>query len=72
MTTIGGIGHTLPFLISSFRIATITAVIVVMAELGVISWVRQRYMDTSWVSATLQVVLGGSLVLAAGVLIGSS
>ena len=72
MTMIGGIGHTLPFLISSFRIAATVAVIVVMAELGVIAWVRHRYMESPWVSATLQVVLGGAMVFAAGVLIGSS
>jgi rubrerythrin len=72
MTALGGIGHTLPFLIPSFRAATVTAVVVVMAELGVISWVRHRYMDSPWVSATLQVVLGGTLVFIAGVLIGNS
>src|SRR5579871_2147750 len=65
MTTIGGIGHTLPFLIPSFRAATITAVVVVVAELGAIAWVRHRYMETPWVSATLQVVLGGALVFVA-------
>ena len=72
MTTLGGIGHTLPFLIPSFQIATVIAVIVVIAELGVIAWVRHRYMESPWVSATLQVVLGGTLVFVAGVLIGSS
>jgi rubrerythrin len=72
MTTLGGIGHTLPFLIPSFRIATVVAVIVVIAELGAIAWVRHRFMETPWVSATLQVVLGGTLVFVAGVLIGSS
>src|SRR6478672_2683334 len=72
MTTLGGIGHTLPFLIPSFRIATVIAVIVVIAELGAIAWVRHRYMESPWVSATLQVVLGGALVFGAGVLIGSS
>ena len=60
MTMLGGIGHTLPFLIPSFRIATVVAVAVVIAELGAISWVRHRYMETPWVSATLQVVLGGT------------
>jgi erythrin-vacuolar iron transport family protein len=63
---------TLPFLIPSFRIATAVAVAVVIAELGAIAWVRHRYMETPWVSATLQVVLGGTLVFVAGVLIGSS
>jgi rubrerythrin len=72
MTTVGGIGHTLPFLIPSFRIATLVAVIVVIAELGVIAWVRHRYMESPWVSATLQVVLGGAMVFAAGVIIGTS
>ncbi|MBZ5503980.1 MAG: rubrerythrin [Acidobacteriia bacterium] len=72
MTMLGGIGHTLPFLIPSFQIATIIAVIVVIAELGAIAWVRHRYMESPWVSATLQVVLGGALVFIAGVLIGSS
>jgi rubrerythrin len=72
MTTLGGIGHTLPFLIPSFRLAAVIAVIVVIAELGVIAWVRHKYMESPWVSATLQVVLGGALVFAAGVLIGSS
>ena len=66
MTTLGGIGHTLPFLIPSFRIATIVAVAVVIAELGAIAWVRHRYMESPWVSATLQVVLGGTLVFVAG------
>ena len=72
MTTLGGIGHTLPFLIPSFRIATIVAVAVVIAELGAITWVRHRYMESPWVSATLQVGLGGAIVFAAGWLIGSS
>ena len=72
MTTLGGIGHTLPFLIPAFRIATVVAVVVVIAELGAIAWVRHRYMETPWVSATLQVVLGGTLVFVAGVLIGSA
>ncbi|MFI5104489.1 MAG: iron exporter MbfA [Terriglobales bacterium] len=72
MTTIGGIGHTLPFLIPHFKVAMTVAVAVVLAELGTISWVRHRYMDSPWVSATLQVILGGILVFVAGVLIGSS
>ena len=72
MTTIGGIGHTLPFLIGNFHVAWIVAVLVVIAELGVIAWVRHRYMESPWVSATLQVVLGGAMVFATGVLIGSS
>jgi erythrin-vacuolar iron transport family protein len=72
MTTAGGIGHTLPFLISDFRIATTVAVIVVAIELGVISWIRQHYMNTPLLRAALQVVLSGILVFLAGILIGSS
>src|SRR5438445_8982562 len=70
MTTLGGIGHTLPFLIPSFQIAMTIAVVVVIAELGAIVFVRHRYMESPWVSATLQVALGGALVFGAGVLIG--
>ncbi|MGA2214936.1 MAG: iron exporter MbfA [Bryobacteraceae bacterium] len=72
MTALGGIGHTLPFLIPSFRLAMTVAGVVVLVELGVISWVRHRYMDTPPVSAALQVGLGGVLVFLTGVLIGSS
>jgi erythrin-vacuolar iron transport family protein len=72
MTTAGGIGHTLPFLIPSFHIAFTAAVLVVAVELGVISYIRHRYMDSPLLAATLQVVLGGVLVFLAGVLIGSS
>ena len=72
MTALGGIGHTLPFLISSFHAAMTAAVIVVLVELGVISWIRNRYMDTPPLSAALQVGLGGLLVFITGVLIGSS
>jgi rubrerythrin len=72
MTTLGGIGHTLPFLIPGFTAAMTAAMIVVVAELAVISWIRKTYMETSAVSAVLQVGLGGVLVFATGVLIGSS
>jgi rubrerythrin len=72
MTTLGGIGHTLPFLIPGFTAAMTAAICVVVAELGVISWIRQKYMETSPVAAALQVGLGGVLVFATGVLIGSS
>ncbi len=72
MTAVGGIGHTLPFLIPGFRTAMIIAALVVVVELGVISWIRNRYMDTPPVSAILQVGLGGVLVFLTGVLIGSS
>jgi erythrin-vacuolar iron transport family protein len=72
MTALGGIGHTLPFLIPGFRLAMTIAFFVVLVELGVITWIRHRYMDTPTFSAALQVGLGGVLVFAAGVLIGSS
>ncbi|MBZ5681808.1 MAG: rubrerythrin [Acidobacteriia bacterium] len=72
MTALGGIGHTLPFLIRDFRAALWAAGAVVLAELGAITWIRQRYMDTPWVTAALQVGLGGVLVFITGVLIGSS
>lgn len=72
MTTAGGIGHTLPFLISDFRVAMAVAVLVVIAELFAISLIRNKYMDTPFVSAALQVIVGGVLVFAAGILIGSS
>ena len=72
MTTFGGIGHTLPYLISDFRVATGIAIGVVLVELAVISWIRWRYMDTSPIAATTQVAVGGALVFAAGWLIGAS
>jgi VIT1/CCC1 family predicted Fe2+/Mn2+ transporter len=72
MTTLGGIGHTLPYLIPNYKTATAIAVGVVMVELGTISWVRHRFMDTPWASAILQVALGGALVFLAGILIGIS
>ena len=72
MTTLGGIGHTLPFLITNFNVAFAVAVGVVLVELGAIAYIRHRFMDSPWVSATLQVILGGTLVFIAGVLIGSS
>ena len=72
MTTIGGIGHTLPYLIPDFWAATILAIIVVAIELAVISWIRYRYMDTPFLSAAFQVMVGGTLVFIAGILIGSS
>src|ERR1700747_3113613 len=70
MTTVGGIGHTLPFLLRDFTMALWAAGIVVLAELAVITWVRKRYMDTPWISAALQVGLGGVLVFITGMLIG--
>ena len=72
MTTLGGIGHTLPYLIPSFKTATSVAVCVVLVELGLISWIRHRFMDTPLVSAMLQIALGGALVFLAGILIGNS
>ncbi|HVO99679.1 MAG TPA: ferritin family protein [Bryobacteraceae bacterium] len=72
MTTGGGIGHTLPYLISDFRVATAVAAIVVAIELALISYIRHRFMDTPWYSAAFQVGLGGVLVLLTGILIGSS
>uniref|UniRef100_Q01QD6 Rubrerythrin n=1 Tax=Solibacter usitatus (strain Ellin6076) TaxID=234267 RepID=Q01QD6_SOLUE len=72
MTTVGGIGHTLPFLIPDYRAAMTAAIAVVIVELGVISWIRNHYMDTPAWSAALQVGLGGVLVFITGILIGSS
>jgi hypothetical protein len=71
MTTLGGIGHTLPFLIGDFYVAMIVAMVVVAIELGVIAWIRNRFMDTPLLSAIFQVVLGGVLVFLAGIIIGS-
>jgi rubrerythrin len=72
MTTAGGLGHALPYLIPQFWTATALAFVVVVIELAVITWVRTRYMETPPFSAALQVALGGALVFATGVLIGSS
>ena len=72
MTIAGGIGHTLPYLIPDFWTATIVAAIVVVLELATIAWVQWRYMDTAPLSAMAKVMLGGALVLATGILIGSS
>jgi erythrin-vacuolar iron transport family protein len=72
MTALGGIGHTLPFLIPDFRVAMTAAIAVVVAELAVITWVRHRFMETPPLSAALQVGLGGVLVFLTGILIGSS
>jgi len=72
MTALGGIGHTLPFLIPSFATAMVAAAVVVLVELAAITWVRHRYMESSVVAAALQVGLGGVLVFVTGVLIGSS
>lgn len=72
MTVIGGVGHTLPYLISDFLTATILAIVVVAVELVAIAWIRWRYMDTPFLSATFQIVVGGVLVFAAGILIGNA
>jgi len=72
MTTLGGIGHTLPYLIHSFTDATIVAIFVVAVELLAISFIRNRYMDTPFLSAAFQVIVGGTLVFIAGILIGST
>jgi erythrin-vacuolar iron transport family protein len=71
MTTVGGLGHALPYLITDFWTATTIAIAVVFVELWAIAWIQNRYMETPFFRAALQVVLGGALVLAAGILIGS-
>ncbi|MFT6452399.1 MAG: rubrerythrin [Halocynthiibacter sp.] len=70
MTTIGGLGHALPYLITDFWTATIIALVVVFVELWAIAWIQNRYMETPFLRAAFQVVLGGALVFAAGALIG--
>ncbi len=72
MTTLGGLGHALPYLIPSFWTATIIALVVVFIELWAIVWIQNKYMETPFLRATFQVVLGGALVLAAGILIGGA
>ena len=70
MTTLGGMGHALPYLIPDFWTATTLAMIVVFVELWAIAWIQNRFMETPFLRAALQVVVGGALVFAAGVLIG--
>jgi erythrin-vacuolar iron transport family protein len=72
MTTIGGLGHALPYLIPHFWTATTLAAVIVIVELFAITWIQNKYMETPWLRAALQVLVGGSLVLAAGVLIGNA
>src|SRR6185295_16560205 len=72
MTAIGGLGHTLPYLIPNFWTATVIAIAVVVVELAVISWIRHRFMDTPFLAAAFQVGVGGMLVFLAGIVIGSS
>jgi len=72
MTAVGGLGHALPYLIPDFWTATAIAAIVVIVELWAIAWIRWKYMETPFWRASFQIVLGGALVFAAGVLIGSA
>jgi erythrin-vacuolar iron transport family protein len=72
MTAVGGLGHTLPYLIPNFQIATAIAIVVVFFELGAISWIRWKYMDTPFLKATFQIAVGGFLVFLTGILIGSA
>jgi erythrin-vacuolar iron transport family protein len=72
MTALGGVGHSLPFLIANFHYAMVLAIAIVAVELGVIAWIRHRYMDTPLLAATFQVVVGGVLVFIVGMLIGSA
>ncbi|HEY5079743.1 MAG TPA: hypothetical protein VII43_07840, partial [Opitutaceae bacterium] len=72
MTAAGGLGHTVPFVIGDFHAAFTLAICVVVVELIIISWIRHHYMDTPFLSAAFQVIVGGVLVFFAGMLIGSS
>jgi VIT1/CCC1 family predicted Fe2+/Mn2+ transporter len=72
MTTVGGVGHTLPYLIEDFRVATTLAIVIVLVELWAIAWIRARYMDTKFLRAAFEIVVGGLIVFAAGVLIGNA
>jgi rubrerythrin len=72
MTALGGLGHTMPYLIPHYQTATAVAVVVVAVELAIISWIRHRFMDTPLTSALFQVVIGGVLVFLTGIIIGSS
>ena len=72
MTALGGLGHALPYLIPQFWTATIIAAIVVFFELWAIAFIQNKYMETPFLRAAFQVVVGGSLVLAAGILIGNA
>src|SRR5205085_5942829 len=72
MTALGGLGHTLPYLIPNYQTATAIAVVIVLIELGVIAWIRHRFMDTNWAAALVQVVIGGVLVFLTGMLLGIS
>jgi VIT1/CCC1 family predicted Fe2+/Mn2+ transporter len=72
MTALGGIGHTLPYLIPDFWMATAVAIVVVVLELAAISWIRMKYMDSPFLQAAFQVVVGGTLVFIFGILIGNA
>ena len=72
MTAIGALGHTVPYLFGDFLVATYAAIAVVIVELWAISYIRYRYMDTPFLSAAFQVVVGGVLVFLTGVLIGNA
>lgn len=72
MTAIGGVGHTLPYLLGDFRTATALAIAVVIVELWAIAWIRARYMDTRFLRAAFEVVVGGLIVFGAGIAIGSA
>ena len=72
MTTIGGLGHALPYLIDDFVLATSIAIVIVLIELWAIAWIQNKFMETPFWRAALQVVLGGALVFSAGILIGSA
>jgi erythrin-vacuolar iron transport family protein len=72
MTAVGGLGHTLPYLIPDFQLATWVAFVIVIIELGVISWIRYKYMDTPFLKAAFQIAVGGFLVFLTGILIGSA
>jgi erythrin-vacuolar iron transport family protein len=72
MTAVGGLGHTLPFLLKDFHAAFVLAVAVVIVELGIIAWIRWKYMDTPFVRATIQIAVGGFLVFLTGIFIGSA
>lgn len=70
MTTLGGLGHALPYLIPDFWLATYAAFTIVAVELFIITWIQNKYMETPWLKAAMQIMLGGALVLGAGIWIG--
>lgn len=72
MTMLGGVGHTLPYLVRDFWMATTIAIAVVLLELFAIAYIRARYMDTRFLRAALEVIVGGLIVFGAGVLIGNA